>query len=100
MNVLKKNPNECSAPPEELGTAVGASGMKASRVRLLAREAQMQLEATIYRELMDDSDGLMAMIMGFYVLTKVSELAWPGRFPCPQNGRHFNRENCLPSIPP
>lgn len=74
--------------------------MKASRVRLLAREAQMQLEATIYRELMDDSDGLMAMIMGFYVLTKVSELAWPGRFPCPQNGRHFNRENCLPSIPP
>lgn len=52
-------------------------------MRLLAREARMQLEATIYpvRESVDDSDGLMAVIMGFYVLTKISELAWPGRLP-------------------
>lgn len=43
----------------------------------------MQLEATIHpvRESIDDSDGLMVVIMGFYVLTKISELAWLGRHP-------------------
>lgn len=43
----------------------------------------MQLEATIYavRESINDSDGLMTVIMGFYVLTKISELGQLGRLP-------------------
>ena len=58
----------------------------------------MQLEATIYpvRESVDDSDGLMAVIMGFYVLTNLSELAWPGRLPSSE--QQSFQQGKLPSI--
>lgn len=61
----------------------------------------MQLEATIYpeKESVDDSDGLMAVIMSFYVLTKISELAWPGRLLSSEREVFQQGKNCFLFVP-